>query len=81
MPVSKDRMRELQRQRRLRGGPAAVAGEDLRRLRGRTCGGCGRRPAQRYHQAAPELRAWAVCEPCAELLDGQAQGVLTVNGS
>ena len=60
MPVSKERMRELQHQRR---------------LRGRTCEACGIRDAERYHQVAPELRSWAVCSSCIDVLAGLVQEV------
>ena len=49
MPLSKDRQLEYQRQRR---------------LRGRTCEGCGVAPAKVHHQAALGLRTIAVCASC-----------------
>ena len=53
MPVSKERMVELQRQRR---------------LQGRVCESCGRQPASTYHQPREDLRAWAVCGACLDTL-------------
>ena len=49
MPLSKDRQLEYQRQRR---------------LKDRTCEGCGVASAEGHHQAAPGLRTIAVCAPC-----------------
>ena len=35
-----------------------------KRIRGRTCEGCGERPAEAYYRANERVRAWVLCLIC-----------------
>ena len=35
-----------------------------KRLQGRTCEGCGERPAETYYRASEQTRTWVLCSIC-----------------